>query len=334
MLKFVVKAVRALLAAVLVCTNLLTPLTGDRRGKIEDAAENCNASFVALSDTHIKDNFIRQGMLELGLADIEEAKDRPDALVFCGDITDHGYIDMWDCFARAMGKYDMTDNTILVEGNHDTWGPDRDDLSTVKQTFIDYNKKVSGRDVSEMYYTTTIGKYPAIILGSEGDSTSATVSDTQLEWFTAEMEKASATGLPIFVFFHQPINQTHGLPLSWEMDKDDLEKPAEGGIGDASEAVLNIIKQYKNVFYISGHIHAGFSTEDDGTIYSSVEQHDGYTLVNLPCFMYPDVKRGGNITNGTGYLFEIYDEQVMIRARNFATGTWCTKYDVTIGLTK
>ncbi len=66
--------VKILLAVVLAATNLLSPLTGDKRAKIERAEENCNASFAVLSDTHVKDNFIRQGMLELGLADLAEAK--------------------------------------------------------------------------------------------------------------------------------------------------------------------------------------------------------------------------------------------------------------------
>lgn len=331
MLTLFVSLVRRMLITVMTLSFIFSPITGDKEGKIKRKNENCNASFAAISDMHLKDNFIRQGMFELGLADMAEAEDRLDAVVFNGDITDHGYIEMWDCFAEATGNYDVTDNYIIVAGNHDTWGPDRDNLDTVKQAFIDYNKKVAGRDITEMYYSADINGYPVIVLGSEGDSTSATVSQTQLDWFAAEMEKASKTGLPIFVFFHQPINQTHGLPYTWEME--DEEDPDEGGIGAASDAVLNIIKQYKNVFYISGHIHAGFTTEDN-KLYTSVERYDGYTLINLPCYMYPDVLRGSNITNGTGYVFEIYDDEVLLRARNFATGTWCTKYDISVAITE
>ncbi len=327
-----VKFVRVLLVGVMSLSFCLSPLTGDKLGKIEDAKDNCNASFAVISDLHLKDNFIRQGMLELGFDDMANAGDRLDAVVFDGDITDHGYIDMWDCFARAVAKYDMADQYVIVTGNHDTWGPDRDNIETVKQTFIDYNKKISNRDISEMYYTTTIGKYPVIVLGSEEDHTNATISQKQIDWLAQEMENASKTGLPIFVFLHQPINQTHGLPYNWEMDETDPLD--EGGIGDASDAIFDILKKYNNVFYISGHIHSGFSNADSGNKYVSVEEKDGVHLINVPCYEYPDVVHGGNITNGTGYLFEVYDDEVMIRARNFAMSTWCTKYDVTIPLTK
>ena len=240
--KFLITVLKRFLLCVMIIGNIFTPLTGKKIDKIKDYKDGCNASFAVISDMHLKDNIFRQGNLELGLKDMEEAEDKLDAVVFNGDITDHGYIKMWDCFARAMGKYDIADQTIIVEGNHDTWGPDRENLDTVKQTFIDYNKKISGRDVSEMYYTTNINGYPVIVLGSEGDSTSATVSQTQIDWFAAEMEKASKTGLPIFVFFHQSINGTHGLPYSWECD-DEEDDPQKGGIGEASDDIFNIIKK-------------------------------------------------------------------------------------------
>lgn len=330
MLTVLVKFVRALLVGVMSLSFIFTPITGDKEGKITRAKDGCKASFAVISDTHLKDNFIRQGMFELGLADMEEAEDRLDAVVVDGDITDHGNVDMWDCFAEAVGKYDIADDLIIVEGNHDTWGPVDGDLELTKQTFIDYNKKISGREIENMYYTTEIKGYPVIVLGSEGNHTSADVSQTQIDWFAAEMEKASATGLPVFVFFHQSFNQTHGLPYTWEMNEDD--PPERGGIGDASGALWNIISKYNNVFYISGHIHGGFSNADEGNEFVSVEQHDGVTLINVPCFEYPDVRRGGHVSNGTGYIFELYDDELILRARNFATGTWYTKYDMSFSI--
>ncbi|MCR5523027.1 MAG: metallophosphoesterase [Clostridia bacterium] len=334
MLTTFVAFVRALLSAVMIFSTVLAPVTGDRYGKIKRAKDDCNASFAVISDTHLKDNFIREGMLDLGLDDMADAKDRLDAVVFDGDITDNSQDDMWDCFARAVSNYDIADQKILVIGNHDTWGHEdengEDDPEAVRQTFIKYNRQIAGRELENVYYSTEINGYPVIVLGSEGCHTSATVSQTQIDWFAQEMEKASQTGLPIFVFMHQPINHTHGLPYTWSMDAND--PPDKGGIGDASDDILDIIRQYKNVFFISGHIHEGFSKETDRNPYVSVEKYNNYTLVNVPCYMYMDFLRGGNLTNGTGYVFEVYDGSVLIRARNFATSTWCSRYDVEIPL--
>jgi len=322
---FIVKSVRVFLTVILSVTTIFSPISGKKMQKITDYKEGCNASFAVISDTHLKNNGIRLGMLELGLLDMSKAKDRLDALVIDGDITDHGYIDMWEGFAKSMSKYDVSEQTILVAGNHDTWGPDRENLDTVKQTFIDYNKKVSDRDIDNMYYSTDINGYPVIVLGSEADHTSATISQTQIDWFAAEMEKASKTGLPIFVFLHQSINGTHGLPYNWGLDEEDPYD--EGGIGEASDAILAIIEKYDNVFYTSGHIHAGFSNDKSHSFYTTVEKHDGYTLINVPCYEYPDVLRQNYLPNGTGFVYEVYENEVILRARNFATGRWITRYD-------
>lgn len=330
MLTFTVKIVKLLISIVMAVTTIFSPLTGKRFEKIKVYKDDCRATIGVISDLHLKDNFIRQGMLELGLSDMDKAVDQLDALVINGDITDHGYIEMWDCFRDAMSKYDVAKQTFLVTGNHDTWGPDRENFDTVLQTFIDYNKSVSDRDVTQMYYSGEVNGYPVIVLGSEGDSTAATISQAQIDWFAAEMKKASETGLPIFVFLHQSINGTHGLPYNWELDETDPSD--KGGIGDASDDIYNIIKQYKNVFYISGHIHTGLANEETNTFFTSVEKYDGYTLINIPCYMYPNVLRKGHISNGTGYIIEVYDDEVMLRARNFATGRWLTNYDEVIPL--
>lgn len=335
--------VSVFLAILMFATLPINLILGKKTEKIAHAEDNCRMSFAAISDVHLdeKSSFISDGMLELGLMDMAKAKDRPDAVVFNGDTTNHGYFEQWDIFAASMARYDIADKTFIVVGNHDTWGPNREDFTNpvdgVLPTFIKYNKSISGRDIDNMYYSDTVNGYYFIALGSEHDNTSAYVSDTQLEWFAGEMEKASKTGLPIFVFFHQSINGTHGLPYNWELKKDD--DPATGGIGEQSDAVVAILKKYDNVFYISGHIHAGLKTENDkiGPDYATVEYMENdngnnITLINLPCFTNPDVLRGGHISNGCGMVIEAYDSYILLRARNFGAGTWLTKYDVKVDL--
>ncbi len=331
MLSACVAFIRGVMVAVMTVATVITPFSKKTQAKITRSDEKCKAAFAAISDTHLKDNFIRTGMLEFGLRDMSKAKDRLDAVVFNGDITDRGDVENWQAFTDTLLKYDISDNNIMVLGNHDTWGGDRTPEYT-KKTFIEFSKKATGRDIKNVYFTADIKGCPVIVLGSEGDHTYATISKKQIDWFAKEMKKASKTGLPIFVFCHQSFNGTHGLPYNWELKKDD--DPDTGGIGDASDEILGIVKKYKNVFFISGHIHAGLTAENSRTFYSSVEKYDGYTLVNVPCYEYPDVKRGGHIANGTGYVFEVYDNEVLLRARNFATGTWLEKYDISVQLCK
>lgn len=339
------KTVSIFLSALMFMFTPLNLILGKNTEKIADAEANCKLSFAAVSDIHLdeKASFISDGMLELGLMDMEKANDRLDAVVFDGDLTNHGYIEQWDIFASSIEKHNVSDNLFIVTGNHDTWGPNRDDFTNpedgVLTTFIKYNKSIAGREINNMYYSDIINGYYFIALGSEHDNTSAYISDTQLEWFAGEMEKASKTNLPIFVFCHQPINETHGLPYNWNLDKDD---PAdEGGLGGQSDAVAAILKKYDNVFYISGHIHAGLKNADTklGVDYSSVEymkndNGNNIILINLPCFANPDVLRGAHLANGCGFVIEAYDSHVLLRARNFGAGTWLTKFDVCVDIIK
>ena len=47
-------------------------------------------------------------------------------------------------------------------------------------------------------------------------------------------------------------------------------------------------------------------------------------------FSTPNIR--GHIVPGTGIVFETYDDHVLLRARNFLTGTWLPQYDVTYPL--
>ena len=170
--------------------------TGNKRAAISTLEDDCRLIFAAISDTHIdeKTSFISNTMLKTGLRDMQRAKDRLDAVVFDGDITNHGYFKQWDMFAESVSQYNFTDNICLVVGNHDTWGPNRDDFTNpvdgVLPTFIKYNKEISGREIDNMYYSDIINGYYFIMLGSEEDHTCAYLSDAQLEWFAEELKKA------------------------------------------------------------------------------------------------------------------------------------------------
>ena len=153
-LKVLAKIVSLFLSAVMTLAAPLGLITGSREARIARAKEDCRVSFAAISDTHLRSNFhlIFQGMLELGLTDMEKAKDKLDAVAFVGDLTDHGYYEMWDAFEDAVTKYDIADNKLVVVGNHDTWGPNREEFDNptdgVKPTFIRYNKTISDREIS------------------------------------------------------------------------------------------------------------------------------------------------------------------------------------------
>ena len=321
--------IKGLVAVIMSVLNFFFwPIFGDFTAATTPLKEDCRLNFAAISDIHMKDETARRDMLAFGLQDMENSQHSLDALICAGDLTDHGEKEEWEMLAEAFSGYTPAENIILAQGNHDTWTGD-DDYALSAEHFIEYNEVIAGREIEKVYYSTKINGYTFIVLASEIDRTAAYMSPAQLEWLAQEMETASKDGLPIFVVCHWPINQKHGLPETWGDDEAELD---DGGIGDQSAQVEEILKKYENVFMVSGHIHNGLTNESQEDVYGyvSVESDGSLHSINLPSYMYMTMR--GRIANGTGLNFEVYDDEVVIRARSYSAGVWYTDYNYTIEL--
>lgn len=298
------------------------PFAGNFMADNAPLEEDCKLYFAAISDIHMTKETARRDMLRFALQDMQQADRRLDALVLAGDLTDHGYQQEWEMLSEAFSGYDPADRILLAQGNHDTWTED-EGYNLAEKYFREYAEKIGGRYINHEYYSTLVKSYTFIFLASQTDRTAAYISNAQLKWLKLRMSQAAERGGPIFVVCHWPINQTHGLPVTW--GEDDME-PDDGGIGEQSAKVEEILKQYDNVFMISGHIHNGFSNEKDSkrTGYVSVESDGSFHSINLPSYMYM-VPRG-RVANGTGFNLEVYDDEVIIRGRSFSSGVWYTDY--------
>lgn len=302
--------------------------TGGYKPKAADPA----LTFAAISDVHLTVSTARADMLALGLEDMQNASHRLNALVFCGDNTDHGYRDQYNLWAQTMAKYDPADEIIIAEGNHDTWTGADDEYEPAKALFLEYNKRIAGRELTEAYYTTQINGITFIVMASEYDHVDAYFSDAQLTWLKDELAAAAGQGKPVFVICHWPFNGSHGLTKVWTLEE---TSPDTGGIGDQSDEVEAILKSYPNVFYITGHLHNGFSNEAIKKIdaifsYTYIEHDGSFHSVNLPSYMYPGTRGSG--CNAQGCVFEVYPDRVEVRARNFAAGTWLPAFSESIPL--
>lgn len=298
------------------------PFAGNFMADNVPLKDDCRLRFVTISDIHMTEEKARRDMLKFALQDMQEAETRIDALVCTGDLTEHGYKEQWEMLADAFEGYDPAERILLAQGNHDTWTED-EGYDLAGKLFIEYAEKITGEAIENEYYSTEINGYTFIFLASQTDSVRAYISDAQLEWLDAEMAKAAAGGKPIFVVSHWPLNRTHGLPVTW--GEDDMQSD-DGGLGDQSARVEEIVKKYKNVFYITGHIHNGFSDDQDAkrTGFVSVEHDGSFHSINLPSYMYPSTR--GRVANGTGFNIEVYDDEVIVRGRSFSAGVWYTSY--------
>ena len=96
-----------------------------------------------------------------------------------------------------------------------------------------------------------------------------------------------------------------------------------------TDARVNIVtaslfEKYKNVFYISGHMHSGISSTiaDEKYGIHSAQQINGVTYISLPSFGL--VNQYGITWFGTGAQLELYKDKVLYRPVNYLTGNWYT----------
>ncbi len=321
---------------------LTSPIFGNFSSGYEPQKEDCKMTFATISDTHITEypeDVIRLTLLEMGLYDMENAENPLDALIISGDFTNNGKTAQYEKLEKSFSKYNPAKNILFSGGNHDAWAKDaatdEEKFPMAKKLFIEYNEKIAGRKVDNVYYSQVINGYTFIVIGNEGSEEDfPVISDTQLNWLDAELAKATADGKPVFVVSHWPFNGTHGLPNTWEgapADKviPDLD-PTTGGFGERNDEIFDTMNKYKNVILISGHLHNGIvnNIEDTKYGYSSVEQLDNICSVNLP--VYYTITNRGRTAPGMGFVFEVYENEIIIRARSFSGGVWYTENEFSV----
>ncbi len=195
--------------------------------------------FVATSDTHIDtlgDTGCKRlsAMLKTAYAVSEADKDYKnlDAVVFSGDITDHGFSSSFYSFAA------MTDNEIregterlaVVAKAHDSY------------TFFNNSLKVfEGITGQEPDFHRVIGGFHFI--GISRSKTLQHYTEEQVKWLDENLAAAvkEDPGKPVFVFQHEHVKNT----VYGSSDTD----------GWGLDVFTEVLSKYPQVVHISGHSH-------------------------------------------------------------------------------
>lgn len=284
-----------------------------------------------MSDTHVGDVFYRKMVFRPGVRDVSRHV-KPDVLLVAGDCTDNGNADNWAAFKGILDKNMKINSIVLAMGNHDSWasydGGERS-YAEAKATYLEYSNAIMGTDFSEVYASRDIGGYPFLVLGSEADTTGATISAVQLDWLETALKEAAAShpGKPIFVVNHQPLNYTHAVGNN------------EHGEGfesnEISMRLQSILDQYENIFLISGHRHHPLTLDSaaDSEGFATIEQVGAHiTSINLPCYEYGTFLEGGTSVLGEGIVMYVFSDKVEFKGRNYFLSNWSRNFDVEIPL--
>ncbi len=308
--------------AFLMCIFLtLVPYKGIALPVTDTLAEDCQLNLELISDTHLEEKeFIRVMLLEAAFNTFNNSKADIDAVVINGDLTN--YADE-PTLAKFFGilKDDTDIPVIPVAGNHDIGHAGDRDVTDISReeayaNYLRYRNEYMGRNDEANYFSIEINGYKIIVLGDEvldgGKWDGITMSQEQLDFLDEELADGTKDGKPVFIFCHWPLEGTVSEDIVWP----------ESGIEKDRYDLAPVLEKYKNVFWISGHMHSGTKAEAVDRLYGikSCEQINGVTYITLPSFGL--VNSFGLPFGGRGAQLEVYGDRVVFRPRNMVTGNW------------
>ena len=252
------------------------------------------ASFAVVSDIHVETNNAESYKNLNKLLEGIKGGENIDAVVYTGDNVMNGQFLENVLFYSAVRAVKPSENNFVIMGNHDI-GNGTGDYLEHKNNFITNNRLYLGNNVGDGYYYRVVNGCYLVFLGLEEITVGESVmSPEQLAWLKGVLDKAAAEGAPALVFNHHPIDWFRGTE----------------GSGLGKYALSDLLSQYKNLLYIHGHWHRHLEA---GNFY----EESGVKCINLP--------RSTEITEyiaGDGIVVELYDDEFVVRGRNFITGEW------------
>lgn len=266
--------------------------------------EKCKLNFSILSDSHIEgNNFPRYKVFTHCLQDVRKNKSGNDAVIFLGDNTMNGQI-IENTLFHGAAKMLLPGQTFLpVVGNHDI-GNGNGDYGKLQNRWYDYTRAFFGKDLAHPYYYEVIDGCYFIVLGMEEQLVYAmTMTDAQFAWLEDVLQKAADSGKPVFVFSHYPADD------------------AQDESGEETDRLVNLLAEYNkthDLFYFCGHTHMPLY------LFWSFHTSNGFPEIYLPRLTElagaDDHEVFGN--TGVGIEVEVYENEVLVRGRDFYRGQW------------
>lgn len=283
-----------------------------------------NMSFHMISDTHVQNETGTAGKnFAKGLQDMQNINPSASALVSAGDNTQNGGESEVNSFFKILDENNPVADgkTMIALGNHDVRGSSGywEDFPVEENAYwkIAYNLYMTNNEKympetdGKTYFDYWVNGYHFIMLNPENSAKdTAYLTDGQLEWLDEKLGENEDISRPAFVIIHQALNDTHWRSYMYN------------GFGPQDEAVKEILSKHPQTIVLSGHIHNGFG------ITEAIDRPYG-TVVDVPAFIGSSY---GLTEAGTGYEVYIYDDEVLLRARNFVTSTWMPEYDISVKL--
>lgn len=282
-----------------------------------DKDESLQLQMAIMSDTHIGSSTSDLHLRSV-LADYLEIAPELDVLSIVGDLTDFGRDFEYDLLNEIIRQEINPEvEKVMAMGNHEffeqrLWPELNLTTTQMKDRFIE--KMQEHEEIENVYYDKWIKDYHFIVLGSEEVHPSnwdlPVITEEQYEWLEETIQEDADEQKPIFVFLHQPIDDTISCSEEW-------------GAGFEDDRLKEILQQYPQTFLFSGHTHC--LTEHPRTIYQN-----GFTMIGTGSIAKNRYAEEGLIPvrKSDGLLVDVYEDRVEIKGRDFDNKKWTLSHTV------
>ncbi|WP_246018882.1 metallophosphoesterase family protein [Saccharothrix australiensis] len=276
------------------------------------------------------------------LDDIHATNPKGAGLGVAGDITPRGYDFEYAQVRSVLDKHPHPRNVAWAIGNHEFYVPkwrDPDTLAqetwpngTTEDSLFRSFYNFAGRNT--VYSETSFGGVPVLCLGTERYAKyhdpklwdEVWLSDQQFTWLERRLAHWDRWRKPVMVLTHHPLPNT----VSGTRNKLYLSDYLQ------ADRLLSVLGRYRDVFLFSGHTHWDLNLSDWVTrrVVPGSGNLEGFTVVNTGAVQtgWVDDGKGGEVSLGgsfnQGLQVEVYHRAVVIKARDFTTGTWLKQITV------
>lgn len=278
---------------------------------------NYQFNFQVVSDVHLDSDYTfteHTNHLTSLMKDISLLQDKSKGLFIVGDLTNSGKIPSYDFFKKTITSLNekAAIDIYYSVGNHECHN--YDDYSLSKENFLNF----TGRD--SIYCSYEINNMKFILLGQEDITVHGQMSQAQIDWFEEEISKTDRN-TPTFVFMHQPLKDTVTGAFAGQ---------GNSGMSMADSQIKNIIKNYPNVFMFSGHSHKTPDLEKT----ANFGHGSNATFINTGSLGYLLGLNSEEVGGSSGLFIEVYDDYILVKARDFVSGKWYGSSQYVFPITK
>lgn len=281
----IVVYLKDLLATILTLLMMMSPAFGGNEiTYTAEKPEEVIMSFSAVSDIHVESNNPKPYNVFYDVLEGLKSGDDNDAVIFLGDNTMNGQTIENLFFFSAVRAINPAEKIFVALGNHDI-GNGEGDYDKFVNEFIMNNGLYFGNIIDKPYYYEVVNGCYMIFLASEDLAVNdCFMTEEQLSWLKGVLDEAEEKGCRAFVFNHHPLYQLTGVD---------------------SGALAELLNDYDNVLYLYGHTHDELDADNFG-------EQGGVTTINVP----------RATAEGNGVVVEVYENEILVRGRNFITNEW------------